>query len=94
MKMTLILTITLLTRTILFANEVQITPFKTPLSEASDIQSGLQKLKLDQSSEAQQLAANLLKLQKFISEQVRPWMEQVRPLLESFERYPLTPDQA
>jgi len=43
-------------------------------------------------SEAQQLALNLLKLQKLISGQVKPWLDQVRPLLESFEHYPLTPD--
>ena len=43
--------------------------------------------------EARQLIENLLKLQKLVSEQAKPWMDQVRPLLESFDRYPLTSDQ-
>lgn len=39
--------------------------------------------------EARQLIENVLKLQDLISEQAKPWMDQVRPLLESFDRFPL-----
>lgn len=42
--------------------------------------------------EARKLLGNLLAQQKFISERVKPWMEQVRPLLDSFNRFPLDPD--
>lgn len=43
--------------------------------------------------EIQQLVDNLLAQQKLISERVHPWMEQVRPMLDSFDRYPLKPEQ-
>jgi hypothetical protein len=44
-------------------------------------------------AEAQQLIGRLLAQQKLITEKVRPWMEQVRPMLDSFDRYPLKPEQ-
>ncbi|MEI7611296.1 MAG: flagellar protein FliT [Betaproteobacteria bacterium] len=43
--------------------------------------------------EAQKLIARLLAQQKLITEKVRPWMEQVRPMLDSFDRYPQKPEQ-
>jgi hypothetical protein len=55
---------------------------KTPLSD----------LPPSERTEARQLLENLLSLQKHISGQTLPWMDQVRPLLDSFERYPLTSD--
>jgi hypothetical protein len=57
---------------------------KTPLSG----------LPLSERTEARQLLENLLSLQKHISGKTLPWMDQVKPLLESFERYPLTSDTA
>jgi hypothetical protein len=54
----------------------------------------LTSLSLGERSEARQLIENLLNLQKHISGQTLPWMDQVRPLLDSFERYPLTSDIA
>jgi hypothetical protein len=57
---------------------------KTPLSD----------LPLSERNEARQLLENLLSLQKHISGKTLPWMDQVKPLLESFERYPLTSDTA
>jgi hypothetical protein len=44
-------------------------------------------------AEAQQLMGSLLAQQKLITEKVRPWMEQVRPMLDRFDRYPLKPEQ-
>ncbi|MEI7431780.1 MAG: flagellar protein FliT [Betaproteobacteria bacterium] len=52
----------------------------------------LNQLTGNERSEVRKLIENLLELQKLISGQVKPWLEQVRPLLESFERYPLTSD--
>ena len=43
--------------------------------------------------EAQKLIGSLLAQQKLITDKVRPWMEQVRPMLDSFDRYPLKPEQ-
>ncbi|MDR0577052.1 MAG: hypothetical protein LBI87_05855 [Candidatus Accumulibacter sp.] len=36
--------------------------------------------------------AELVELQKRISARITPWMEQVRPLLETFRKYPLGGD--
>ncbi len=43
-------------------------------------------------AEIQQLVDKVLAQQKLISERVLPWMEQVRPMLDSFDRYPLKPE--
>ncbi|MBV5350505.1 flagellar protein FliT [bacterium] len=52
----------------------------------------LNQLSGNERSEVRQLIENLLELQKLISGQVKPWLDQVRPLLENFEHYPLPPD--
>jgi hypothetical protein len=51
-------------------------------------------LSVSERTEARQLIEKLLSLQKHISGKTIPWMDQVRPLLDSFERYPLTSDTA
>jgi hypothetical protein len=59
--------------------------------------SDLEKLSLvellvgDERAEARQLIETLLDRQKFISERAGAWMEQVQPLLASFERHPIAP---
>ena len=54
------------------------------------MKTSLTELRGNDRAEARQLIENLLKLQKLISAQAKPWMDQVRPLLDSFDRYPLT----
>lgn len=54
----------------------------------------LKKLRLTQLSEneraeASELLAELITLEKQVSARITPWIEQVRPLLESFRKYPL-----
>jgi hypothetical protein len=48
------------------------------------------ELKGNERQEARDLIEKVLRLQKLISDQAKPWMDQVRPLLESFDRFPLT----
>lgn len=43
-------------------------------------------------TEAARLIRNQLALQQHISERARPWMDQVRPLLDCFKAYPIKPD--
>ncbi|MDR1276762.1 MAG: hypothetical protein LBL72_10350 [Candidatus Accumulibacter sp.] len=43
----------------------------------------------DERAEAHELIETLLDRQKFISDQASTWMDQVRPLLSSFERHPV-----
>jgi hypothetical protein len=50
----------------------------------------LTELKGNERLEARHLIGNVLRLQNLISEQAKPWMDEVRPLLESFDRFPLT----
>jgi len=56
----------------------------------------LKKLPLAQLSarermEASEQLAKLIAFEEQISARITPWMEQVRPLLESFRKYPLKP---
>ncbi len=42
---------------------------------------------------AQQIE-RVLELEQQISEQIAPWLEQVRPLLESFSEHPIAPEHS
>jgi len=62
--------------------------------DASNRFATLQKISLtglsaNERTQARELIEKLLTLQERISGQARPWMDQVRPLLDSFERHPL-----
>jgi hypothetical protein len=43
-------------------------------------------------TEAARLIRNQLALQQHISERARPWMDQVRPLLDCFKAHPIKPE--
>ena len=49
----------------------------------------LSALSIPEGQEARQLIEQLLALQMRISERVKPWQEQVRPMLDSFSQHPL-----
>jgi len=51
----------------------------------------LNKLTGAERAEASRLIAKLISFEEQVSGQVSPWMDQVRPLLETFRKYPLKP---
>lgn len=42
-------------------------------------------------AEASRLIAKLIALEEQVSGRISPWMDQVRPLLETFRKYPIKP---
>ncbi len=51
-------------------------------------------LEFSERREARELIESLLARQQQINDRVRPWMDQVRPLLDSFDRFPLKPGRS
>jgi len=51
----------------------------------------LNKLTGAERTEASRLIARLIAFEEQVSGQVSPWMDQVRPLLETFRKYPIKP---
>ena len=49
----------------------------------------LEKLPPQERTEAAQLIRKLLALEEQVSARATPWLDQARPLLESFRKYPL-----
>jgi hypothetical protein len=49
----------------------------------------LDRLTAGERAQAAQRIAELLALEKRISARITPWMEQVRPLIEVFRKYPI-----
>ena len=49
----------------------------------------LGQLSKNERAEASELLAELIGLEKQVTARITPWIEQVRPLLESFRKYPL-----
>jgi hypothetical protein len=54
----------------------------------------LERLSVRERAQATKLIAELIEFEARISARITPWMEQARPLLETFRKYPLKSEGA